>query len=219
MYYFVNFSIFPVDQYGRVNHDSWWVSVSPKGIRNRIDRLAIHNRRSTSTPAPKCKKVDPHERIDLPSTATLLPTTGFFGKNKGIFAPGFAWVKRQFWDGSALTERIQTKTMKIVATAEKPSYDQLDCHNGGRCSAALAAHKRNDDFVITHTSKDFIEAGMTDQRSIVVLRQELPMEKNEVRRCALVFGGIQNTRAFGEVRTIAYDPSASKSTALSLREH
>ncbi len=91
----------------------------------------------------------------------------------------------------------------------------IGCSCGGRCAVSRTAS----DIVVTTEVVNFLEAGMTSPNSIVLLRQDTPLTPDEVRRLALALGGVKNTKAFGEVREISYDPNSTKSTALSLEEH
>ncbi len=112
---------------------------------------------------------------------------------------------------------MKTNTLQNIGAGSK----ELAVINNCRCGRTCPPKKdiKPEPLLLTKTPAEFFEAAMDAPRALIVLRQQIAPSKEEVRRLALVLGGVQNTRAFGEVRSIKYDPDAKKSTALSLREH
>lgn len=71
----------------------------------------------------------------------------------------------------------------------------------------------------TFDEREFLETVIGQPAAIVVLRRESAMTKEDVRRLAIILGGVKSCRAFDEIRTIKHVPSAVRSTALGLGKH
>jgi hypothetical protein len=72
-------------------------------------------------------------------------------------------------------------------------------------------------FVFVTNITEFFHLAMTNPTAIIVLRQEVPPTRQELRRIAIALGGIRSAPEFGEVRSVKYTPAVIDSTALSLQ--
>lgn len=70
----------------------------------------------------------------------------------------------------------------------------------------------------TKNLAEFFEIAITCPHDIIVLQEQVPPSKEEVRRYCLVLNGSRKTSAFGEVWSVKYDPLVTNSTALSLQD-
>ena len=71
-------------------------------------------------------------------------------------------------------------------------------------------------FYIAKELAEFFEMAVAYPKDIIVLQEKIPPSKEEVRRYRLILNGNRQVSTFGELWTVKYEPSVTKSTALSL---